>query len=200
VGLGLLALGSARPLHAEPRSGAALSAGYLHTQGNQILDRNNRPVRIAAIGWSGGDNDAFVPSGLYSINYRETIAHMRVMGFNTIRLPYCDGWVGRNANMMPRNDRQYTSIDYRRNPDLRGLTALEVLDRVIAAAGENGLKVIIDHHNNSCTGGQQVNGLWYDSAVSVETFEANWLSLVRRYKGNDTVIGYDLHNEPHEPA
>ncbi|MBS0644291.1 MAG: cellulase family glycosylhydrolase [Proteobacteria bacterium] len=193
-------VGANAPASAQDRYGAALPPGYLHTRGSQIVDQRGRPVRIAAIGWSGGDNSAFVPEGLYAVNYRETIQAMRALGFNTIRLPYCDLWVGAKAGAMPRNDREYTSIDYRRNPDLKGLTALEVLDRVIDAARDAGLKIIIDHHNNSCTAGQQKNGLWYDDAVSAETFEANWLFLARRYRGNDTIIGYDLNNEPLEAA
>jgi endoglucanase len=177
-----------------------LPPGYLHTRGSQMVDDRDTPVRIAAIGWNGGDGNGFVPLGLYAVSYRETMRTMKTLGFNAVRLPYCDGWVGKNASVMPRNDAKRTTIDYRRNPELRGLTALQVMDRIIAVAGELGLKIIIDHHNNSCTGGQQTNGVWYNEDVSVDEFEANWLSLVRRYKGNPTIIGYDLHNEPLEVA
>ncbi len=180
--------------------GAMLPSGYLHSRGSQIVDSHDTPIRIAAIGWNGADGDGFVPEGLYVVNYQQTMAAMKALGFNTIRLPYCDGWVGKNASVMPRNDAKYTSIDYRRNPDLKGLTALQVLDRIVAVAGQLGLKIILDHHNNSCTGGQQANGLWYDNHVSAAEFEANWLSLAKRYKGNDTIIGYDLDNEPLEVA
>lgn len=177
-----------------------LPAGYLHTEGNQIVSANSTPVRIAAIGWSGGDGGRYVPEGLYTVNYRHTMDSIKALGFNTIRLPWCDLWVGANSAAMPQDASDGPSIDYKLNPDLRGLTALQVTDRIIAYAGQIGLKIIFDHHNNVCQGGQQTNGLWYDDRISARQFEANWLSLARHFKGDDTVIGYDLDNEPLETA
>jgi len=203
--LGLLAwtvlMAAAAPLWGAPAvpSEGLLPAGYLHTQGSQIVAQDGTPVRIAAIGWNGGDGGRRVPEGLYAVNYRRTMDAMKALGFNTIRLPWCDLWVGQHEAAMPEN-RGTVSIDYRHNPDLRGLTALQVHDRIISYAGRIGLKIILDHHTNSCQGGQQANGLWYDERVSVQQFEANWLSLARRYRGDDTVIGYDLDNEPLEVA
>lgn len=188
------------PALAEMHGGAGLPPGYLHTQGSQIVDEHGVPVRIAAIGWNGGDGQARVPEGLYTVNYRQTLDAMLALGFNAIRLPYCDQWVGAHSSAVPFNNSSYTAIDYRLNPDLRDLTALEVMDRIIAHAGSIGLKVVIDHHNSNCQGGQQTNGLWYDQNTPVAVFESNWLDLVHRYKGNDTIIGYDLHNEPLETA
>jgi endoglucanase len=180
--------------------GETLPPGYLHTQGSQIVGTDGVPVRIAAIGWSGGDGSRFVPEGLYTVNYRHTIDAMKRLGFNAIRLPWCDLWVGPHAAATPTFVAGSPSIDYRLNPDLRGLTALQVTDRIVDYAGHIGLKIILDHHNNSCQGGQQSNGLWFDDRTSAQQFEANWLSLVNRYKGNDAVIGYDLDNEPLEAA
>jgi endoglucanase len=181
-------------------AGDMLPAGYLHTKGSQIVGATGVPVRIAAIGWNGGDGGRFVPEGLYGVNYRQTMNAMKALGINTIRLPWCDTWVGPKQNVMPVDGGGVVSVDPKLNPDLKGLSALQVTDRIIAYAGQIRLKVILDHHNNSCQGGQQTNGLWYNDQVSVEQFEQNWLSLARRYKGNDTVIGYDLDNEPLETA
>ncbi|MFX5533994.1 cellulase family glycosylhydrolase, partial [Acinetobacter baumannii] len=81
--------------------------------------------------------------------------------------------------------------------------------KVVAYAGQIGLKVIFDHHSNQGTAGQQKNGLWYDlgpgsdgtdgvitGKVTAETFKRNWLQMARTFAGNATVIGFDLHNEP----
>ena len=43
----------------------AAGTGYWHTSGNQILDANNQPVRIAAINWYGFETTAFVAHGLW---------------------------------------------------------------------------------------------------------------------------------------
>lgn len=169
--------------------------GYLSTRGNQIVDAHGIAQRIAAIGWGGGDSDSLVPDGLYAVNYRATMRQMVAAGFNTIRMPWCDRWVAHPDTRPPHG-----AISDTLNPDLRGLTVLQVVDRIVAEAGRLGLKIIIDHHNNDCQGGQQANGLWYSHDVSAAQFEQDWLTLARRYQGDGTVIGYDLDNEVSEPA
>jgi endoglucanase len=184
---------------ADPADGL-LPPGYLSTSGSQIIDNRGRPVRIAAVGWPGGDDDIFVPIGLNAVNYKKTISDIKTLGFNTIRLPWCDMWVGVHASAVPMRTPKYVAIDALHNPELQGLTALRVTDRIIEQAGLVGLKIILDHHNNDCQSGQQSNGLWFDKKISVEEFEQNWLDLAKRYSDNHTVIGFDLHNEPLQTA
>jgi aryl-phospho-beta-D-glucosidase BglC (GH1 family) len=42
--------------------------------------------------------------------------------------------------------------------------------------------------------------LWYTSSVSEERWIADWRMLAERYAGDPTVVGVDLHNEPHGKA
>jgi endoglucanase len=86
------------------------------------------------------------------------------------------------------------SIDYSKNPDLQGRTPLQILDTVIDYAGGKGMRVILDRHRPDA-GGQ--SALWYTAAVPESTWIADWKTLAARYRGNPTVIGADLHNEPH---
>ncbi|MGE0222567.1 MAG: glycoside hydrolase family 5 protein, partial [Acetobacteraceae bacterium] len=120
----------------------------------------------------------------------ENVAGIRRAGFNTIRV----SWVNE-------------SLDH----------DLAVLDRIVAAARQHGLKVIIDNHTNNVGrgpqdnwGAQQKNGLWYDKGGASDgtdgggnvgkttdaKFLADWVVVARHYAGNTTVIGYDLRNEP----
>src|SRR5262249_19606396 len=48
--------------------------------------------------------------------------------------------------------------------------------------------------------GAEANGLWYTDAYPESRWIADWRMLAQRYAGNPTVIGADLHNEPHDPA
>jgi endoglucanase len=57
--------------------------------------------------------------------------------------------------------------------------------------------VILDRHRPD-SGSQ--SELWYTSRYSEARWIADWQMLARRYAGNTTVIGADLHNEPHGPA
>jgi hypothetical protein len=65
---------------ADPADGL-LPPGYLSTSGSQIIDNRGRPVRIAAVGWPGGDDDIFVPIGLNAVNYKKTISDIKTLGF-----------------------------------------------------------------------------------------------------------------------
>ena len=106
-----------------------------------------------AVGWPGGDDDLFAPIGLNAVNYKKTISDIKALGFNTIRLPWCDMWVGRHASAVPKRTPKFVAIDALHNPELQGLTALQVTDRIVEQASVVGLKIIFDHHNNDCESG-----------------------------------------------
>ncbi|MCX4881642.1 cellulase family glycosylhydrolase [Streptomyces sp. NBC_00847] len=183
----LLPLAGAQTSHAAETPGA----GYWHTSGRQILDAAGQPVRIAGINWFGFETANHVVHGLWSRDYKSMIDQMRSLGYNTIRLPYSDDIFKSTA--VPN------SIDFSsgKNADLQGLNSLQVMDKLVAYAGKDGLKVILDRHRPD-SGGQ--SALWYTAAVPESTWITNLKALAARYRGQDTVIGIDLHNEPHDPA
>lgn len=185
----LLPLGTAglQSAHAAETAGA----GYWHTSGRQILDESGQPVRIAGINWFGFETSNNVVHGLWSRDYKSMIDQMKSLGYNTLRIPYSDDIF--KSGTVPN------SIDFSsgKNADLQGLNSLGVLDKIVSYAGQDGLKVILDRHRPD-SGGQ--SALWYTSAVPESTWIANLKALATRYKGQDTVVGIDLHNEPHDPA
>ncbi|MDH6435291.1 endoglucanase [Streptomyces sp. SAI-144] len=185
----LLPLGTAglQSAHAAESAGA----GYWHTSGRQILDESGQPVRIAGINWFGFETANYAVHGLWSRDYKSMIDQMKSLGYNTLRIPYSDDIF--KPGTVPN------SIDFSsgKNADLQGLNSLGVLDKIVSYAGQDGLKVILDRHRPD-SGGQ--SALWYTSAVPESTWIANLKALATRYKGQDTVVGIDLHNEPHDPA
>ena len=78
------------------------------------------------------------------------------------------------------------------NQDLQGLNGLQILDKIVDAAGL-GLCIILDHHGVDA--GSQTT-LWSTDDCSVSCFEGDWQMLANHYLGNTTVIGADLDNEP----
>ncbi|MET9456201.1 cellulase family glycosylhydrolase [Streptomyces canus] len=185
----LLPLGTAGLQSAQAAETAG--AGYWHTSGRQILDESGQPVRIAGINWFGFETGNYVVHGLWSRDYKSMIDQMKSLGYNTLRIPYSDDIF--KAGTVPN------SIDFSsgKNADLQGLNSLGVLDKIVSYAGQDGLKVILDRHRPD-SGGQ--SALWYTSAVPESTWIANLKALATRYQGQDTVVGIDLHNEPHDPA
>jgi endoglucanase len=150
-----------------------LPAGALSTSGNQIVSATGEPVRIVSVG--------------VFTDVSGQVANIGAAGFNTIRVE----WGNRELD-----------------------SDITLLDRIVEAARGVGLKVILDDHfnegvNSPCFA-QQANGLWYDSGgasdgtdgchtpgtITDAKFIADWQRVAVRYKGNDTVIGYDLWNEP----
>jgi endoglucanase len=162
--------------------------GFLSTKGNQIVDEAGTAVKLTGVNWFGLESGRFAPDGLHARNLEDMMDQMVELGFNTIRLPFSQDLFDGG---MP------SGINYNLNPALQGLTGLEIMDRVIAYAGDIGLKIILDHHRPAAGAGTSENGLWYDSSHSETDWIDTWTMLADRYAGDTAVIGADLHNEPH---
>jgi endoglucanase len=172
---------------AGPAAAAGTGTGYLRTSGNKIVDSTGATVRLTGINWFGMETDNKTFHGLWANrSWQSHIDQMAQLGYNTIRIPF--------SNDALRPDAQATSINTASNPDLIGLSPLEILDRVINYAGTKGMRVILDRHRPTAAG---QSALWYTASVSEATMISDWQLLARRYAGNTTVIGADLHNEPH---
>lgn len=163
--------------------------GYWHTSGTQILDSTNTPIRIAGVNWFGFETTNFTVHGLWARNYQDMMDQMVDLGFNTIRLPY--------SNQMFDPGSAVNSINLSLNPDLAGLRPLGVMDKIVDYAGSIGLRIILDRHRPDA--GSQ-SALWYTDQVPEQRWISDWTMLARHYAGNPTVVGADLHNEPHNPA
>lgn len=167
----------------------AVAAGYWHTRGNQILDATNRPVRIAGINWFGFETSSYVVHGLWSRNYKDMLKQIASLGYNVVRLPFSSQLL--DAGSKPNG------IDATKNPDLQGLTGLQVMDKIIGYGTSIGLRFILDRHR---PGSDAQTALWYTSQYPESRWISDWKMLAQHYSNNPLVIGADLHNEPHKPA
>src|SRR3974390_2580685 len=110
---------------------------------------------------------------------REDIQFLKRVGFNSIRIPI--------------------HYKYFESDDAEGF---RLLDRVIEWSREAGLYVIIDMH--CAPGGQtgaNIDDSWgypwlYDSPEAQRQTIAIWKRMAAHYRDSDTVLGYDLLNEP----
>jgi endoglucanase len=176
-------------LVAGPAAAAGTGTGYLHTNGNKIVDANNATVLLTGINWFGMETDNHTFHGLWAnapATWRGQIDRMASLGFNTIRVPYTGDSLRPGA--------QATSINDFTNPDLVGLSPLQILDLIINYAGSKGMRIILDRHRPTAAG---QTALWYTPTVSEASIISDWQMLAQRYAGNTTVIGADLFNEPH---
>ena len=122
-----------------------VGAGYWHTSGNQILDSNGNPVRIAGINWYGFETPDEIAHGLWAQDYHTIINDIEALGYNTIRIPFSNQMV--EDPIVPQNLLQQQHRPPI-NADLKGLNALQDLQKIVTAAGQAGLKVILDDHRS----------------------------------------------------
>jgi len=167
-------------------------AGYWHTSGNQILDSNDKVVRMAGINWYGFETTIEVVGGLWGQDYRYILNAIQSNGYNVIRLGFSNQMV--ETPIIP-NHISYSNNSGPINTDLKGLNSLQIMDKIIAYAGQIGLHVILDNHRSDASG---QSALWYTDQYPESAWIADWVFLTERYRGDSTVIGVDLRNEPHD--
>ncbi|AWS40401.1 cellulase family glycosylhydrolase [Streptosporangium sp. 'caverna'] len=161
--------------------------GYLSTSGNKIIDSTGATVRLTGINWFGMETDNKTFHGLWASNpWRGQLDKMASLGYNTLRVPF--------SNDALKPGAVATGINDFVNPDLVGNTPLQILDKVIDYAGSKGMRIILDRHRPTAAG---QSALWYVAATPESKWIDDWKMLAQRYAGNTTVIGADLHNEPH---
>src|SRR6185369_14731542 len=128
-------------LAAGPAAAAGTGTGYLHTNGNKIVDASGATVRLTGINWFGMETDNRTFHGLWAnapATWRGQIDRMASLGFNTLRVPYSGEALRPGATA--------TSVNTYTNPDLVGLSPLQILDNVINYAGSKGMRIILDRH------------------------------------------------------
>jgi len=158
---------------------------YLHTEGNKIKDSQGNDVLLAGVNWFGMETDTLAPHGIWTRNYKDMLAQIVSLGFNCLRLPFSNELF--DPRLTPNG------IDVHQNPDLKGLNGQQIMDRIVVEGGKRGLKIILDQHRPTT---DSQSDLWYTVELSEELWTQDWVQLAKRYLGNDTVIGADLHNEP----
>ena len=164
---------------------------WLHTSGEWIVDKNSCRVRLVSVDWFGLESTNYVPAGLNFQSYRTILGEIKSLGFNSIRLSISEQMVRYNSKL--HVNKKYI----RRDPELKGLHPLQVLDRIVAEAHRIGLFLILDQHSSLASSPKtsHIEALW--NRYSEKGWLHDWGTLAKRYKNNPAVVGFDLRNEPH---
>ncbi|MDP4092623.1 MAG: glycoside hydrolase family 5 protein [Bacillota bacterium] len=172
-----------------PEKQITYKSGFISTEGSKMIDSNGNQVNISGINWFGFETAQLSPHGLDVGSLGGYLDKIKELGYNTIRLPF--------SNEMFDEGKTAQNVDIGLNPDLKGLKPIEIMDKLVEESGKRGLKIILDRHRPDSS---QQSELWYTNKYSEERWISDWVKLAERYKGNPTVIGADLHNEPHGKA
>ena len=166
---------------------------WLHTDGRRILDKDGKEVWLTGVNWFGYNTGTNTFDGLWNSRMEPTVKAIADHGFNLIRVPMSAQLINQWAAG------QYPQANFNQayNVTMTTMNSLEIFDYFLTLAEANGIKVMIDIHSaETDASGHNVN-LWYTSKVSVEQYYSALEWMAARYKNNDTIIAFDLKNEPH---
>ena len=170
----------------------------LRARGRDVVDREGRRFKLSSVNWYGGSDELFIPGGL-DVQHRDVIAQtIRVLGFNSVRLPYSDEMVMRNPAVLPHL--------LAANPDLIGMRALDVFEAVVTSLTDAGIAVIVNNHITTatwCCGADPCDAGWANDHLgpicrvsqTEEDWIRHWETVMERFVDNPRVVGADLRNE-----
>lgn len=170
-------------------SGVAEIGTRLTTKGNQLVTGAGENFRLRSINWFGAETDVYVPHGLWARSYKAIIDQIKAMGFNSVRLPLSGDL------LTPGRGLPSGAINYDINPDLAGLTAIQVFGKIVSYLAEKEIYIVFDHHRR--TAGNGADGSPVSDTYSLDAWITNWKTLASKFYDNDYVVGADIHNEPY---
>ncbi len=169
---------------------------WLTTDGSKIVDMNGDEVWLTGVNWFGYNTGTNLFDGVWNCNLKESIEGIADHGFNLLRIPM-------SAELLLQwKNGEYPQANYNQayNSELNSLNSLEIFDYVLQLCEENGIKVMIDIHTVKTDASGHNYPLWYREDMTTEDFIEALTWIAERYKNNDTIIAYDLKNEPHGKA
>lgn len=185
--------GNGKTIKFKSNSSQSKDGDWLFVEGNQIVDREGKPVWLTGVNWFGYNTGTNIFDGLWNSDLNSSVEAIADHGFNIIRIPISTELLlqWKNGEYPNANFNQATN-DY-----LVGKNSLEIFDYILGLFEENGLKVILDVHcAKTDASGHNVN-LWTNGDITEDKFIEAWQWVAERYADNDTIVAFDLENEPH---
>lgn len=206
------------PTGAEPETNALVPLGaadYLHARGKTIVNSKGEVVSLRGVniggwlvteGWMCGQSDDGGRGAMEQLEKRfgpekaatlmkawqdhwftaRDLDLIESWGFNLIRVPF--GW------------RNLQDADGRWKRDARGNVDFSRMDWVVSEAAKRRIYVVFDLHMWPRQLEKDKYGLpsrWSEEGKAVRgKMSALWSEVAKHYKGNGTVAGFDVINEP----
>ena len=169
---------------------------WLTTVDSHIVDMNGTEVWLTGCNWFGYNTGTNIFDGVWNCNLEDSLESIADHGFNVLRVPM-------SAELLLQwKNGEYPRANYNQayNDALNSMNSLEIFDYVLTLCEQNGMKVIIDIHTAKTDASGHNHPVWYRDDITVDDFIESLSWIADRYKNNDTIIGYDLKNEPHGKA
>ncbi len=166
---------------------------WLFAKGSKIVDKDGNEVWLTGVNWFGYNTGTNTFDGLWASDLNRSIQEIANHGFNIIRIPISAELI------LSWSKGEYPDANFNQatNDYLVGMDSLQIFEYVIGQCRANGLKLIIDIHSAETNASGHTVNLWYTDKISTNDYLASLSWMADRYKNDDTILVYDLKNEPH---
>ena len=185
---------------------------WLHAEGSRLYDKDGNQVWLTGANWFGfncGENCAHY---LWSADVDDCLREIADRGINIIRFPISTelilSWMNGKPNPVSSVSAN-TDPAFTINPDFceaDGKTlkdSMQIFDIMMGKLKKYGLKAFIDIHSPHTDNSGHNYNLWYGKGTADGTMVTTklWIDsltwLAEKYSNDDTILAYDLKNEPH---
>jgi aryl-phospho-beta-D-glucosidase BglC (GH1 family) len=181
---------------------------WLHAVGSRLYDKDGNEVWLTGANWFGFNCSENVAHGLYAADIDEFLSNVADRGINVIRFPISSelllSWMNGAPNpvssVQAGYDPPYVDInkDFVLEDGKTVKDSMEIFDIVMQKCKNYGIKAIIDVHSPDANNSGHNYNLWYGKAdITTDLWIETLTWLADKYKNDDTIIAYDLKNEPH---
>ena len=180
---------------------------WLHAVGSRLYDKDGNEVWLTGANWFGFNCSENCVHYLWSADVDDVLSSVADRGINVIRFPiatelivsWMEGTPNEVSSVSANTDPAYTI-----NPDFceeDGKTlknSMEIFDIIMQKCKKYGIKAFIDIHSPHTDNSGHNYNLWYGKAgVTTDVWIDSLVWLADKYKNDDTLLAFDLKNEPH---
>lgn len=196
---------------------------WLHAEGSRLYDMNGNEVWLTGANWFGMNCSENAPHGLYAADVDDFLSNVANRGINVIRFPISTelivSWmegspnpvssvqasyspptdeVGEDGTITPAGKYGNINKDFVEADGKTLKNSEEIFDVIVQRCKRYGIKAFIDIHSPDANNSGHDYELWYGKAgVTTKVWIDSLVWLADKYKNDDTILGYDLKNEPH---
>ena len=196
---------------------------WLHAVGSHLYDKDGNEVWLTGANWFGFNCSENCAHGLYAADCDEFLSNVADKGINIIRMPISSelllSWMEGTPNAVSSVQASYQppvdevgedgtitkagtygniNKDFVLEDGKTLKDSMEIFDVIMQKCKTYGIKVMIDIHSPDSNNSGHNYELWYGKAgITTDVWIDTLTWLADKYKNDDTIIGYDLKNEPH---
>ncbi len=196
---------------------------WLHAVGSRLYDMNGNEVWLTGANWFGFNCSENCAHGLYAADVDDFLSGCADKGINVIRFPISSelllSWmngepnavssvqagyeppvdeVGEDGSITPAGKYVNINKDFVEADGKTIKNSMEIFDVIMKKCKEYGIKAFIDIHSPDANNSGHNYEIWYGKAgITTDLWIETLVWLADKYKNDDTLLGYDLKNEPH---